>query len=375
MCLRYLTAGESHGTALVGILDGMPSGVSVKPECFARLLQKRQAGYGRGPRSKTQPDTVEIISGIVDGLTIGSPVSLLIKNHNPADLSAQSAQNPVPLPGHADFAGALKYGFTSCHLIRERASARETAMRVALSVPPRNLLSMLNIKSTCFVDSLGDLPANIDYTANPEEIAAKVMANGDAFLTPDTNIIAAWSDLVDRSARQQKSLGGAGSIIFWNLPIGLGSHTQFDRRLDSVLSSLIMSIPGIKGIEISGCDSPVPTQWADALFYDQSAGFYRQTNNCGGIEGGISNGSPLIIRFFMKPLPANADLASVNLGNHQMEKPPFYRSDVHALHAAAIVAESVVAVQLACEVLKVTGGDHFGQIKERYDQMLERQSR
>lgn len=373
MCLRYLTAGESHGLALVGILDGMPAGISVKAESFVRLLRKRQAGYGRGPRSQAQPDEVEVISGVVAEKTTGSPIALMIKNQNPVNLADSAGRTSVPLPGHADLPGTIKYGLDDCRLIRERASARETAMRVAISVPPRSFLNELGIRSTCFIDTIGACTANIDYAADPELLAMAVEKNGDAFLTPDARIIPAWSAIIDQSAEKHTSLGGAGTVIFWNLPIGLGSHVQFDRRLDALLAGLIMSIPAVKGVEISGSTTAIGSQPADAIFYDSLKGYQHRTNHCGGLEGGMSNGSPLIIRFFMKQLPANAGLPSVDLATREEANPSFYRSDVLALAAAAIAAESVVAVQLASEILKITGGDHFDDVRAGYQQRLRRQ--
>lgn len=373
MCLRYLTAGESHGPALVGILDGMPAGVSVNAENFSSLLRKRQAGYGRGPRSQSQPDEVEVISGVVAEKTTGSPVALMIKNHNPVNLANSADKSLIPLPGHADLPGTIKYRLDDCRLIRERASARETAMRVALSVPPRSFLHELGIRSTCFIDTIGSCKANVDYEADPQVLAKAVEQNGDAFLTPDAQIIPAWSAIIDQSAKKHGSLGGAGSVIFWNLPIGLGSHAQFDRRLDALLAGLVMSIPAVKGVEISGYAADIASQPADAIFYDSLKGYHHRTNHAGGLEGGMSNGSPLIIRFFMKPLPANAGLPSVNLGTGEEAYPSFYRSDTHALAAAAIAAESIVAVQLASEILKVTGGDHLDDVRAGYHQIFRRQ--
>ena len=376
MTLRYLTAGESHGPALTGILEGMPAGVKICQQDFDTLLRRRRAGYGRGGRAKIETDRVEVLAGIVGGQTIGSPIALQIKNDDFAAHSAYmhpfTAVSPegrlkVPLPGHADLAGIQKYGFNDCRPIRERASARETAMRTALSVPPRKMLELLNITSTCFVENIGGIQASVDYAADLSLIARAVAGNGEEFLTPDAAVIDAWRRLVDESSARQISLGGTGVVMFSGLPAGLGSHVHFDRRLDAALAALIMSIPAVRGVEIGCAVEAVASRsaWADSIAYQPQRGFIRGSNLAAGIEGGMTNGQPLIIRFHMKPLPGNAGLESVDLDTLEPAMPPYYRSDVQAVTAAAIVAESVVAIQLASEIMANAGGNSIDAIAAR----------
>ena len=250
-------------------------------------------------------------------------------------------------------------------------------MRTALSVPARCLLESLEIRSLCLVESLGGLTASIDYNQNPAFLAEAIVDNGDDFVTPDSAIIPAWKSLVDSAAADNKSLGGTAAVIFWNLPIGLGSHNQYDLRLDARLAALLMSIPAIRGVEIgmalqqaSGACSA-----ADPVAYDSKNGWSRISNYAGGLEGGMSNGAPLVLRFHMKPLPANTRVDSVDLHSGQSAQPAFYRSDTQAITAAAVVAESLVAIELASQILEMTGGATLQQISERLARLREEQKR
>ncbi len=375
MKLRYLTAGESHGPALCGILEGLPAGIRIEPSDFVTLLHRRRAGYGRGARARIENDEVEILSGIIGGLTTGSPVALTIRNRDfekhaaymhPFAANVEAGRITVPLPGHADLAGISRYGLDDCRPVRERASARETAMRVALSVPPRNLLKQLGIRSTCFVESLGGSRAAVDYAASPEIIAAAVEQNGEEFLTPDSAVIKSWRELTDGCAAENRSIGGTGAVIFWGLPAGLGSHVHYDRRLDGILAGLVMSIPAVRGVEVGMAlelaQSNLPAADPIVAVGSQTS---RASNHAAGLEGGMTNGQPLIIRFHMKPLPANAGVDSVDLKTGQAADPAFYRSDVHAVAAAAVVAESVIAIQLASEILSLCGCENMCELERR----------
>ncbi len=381
MKLRYLTAGESHGPALCGILEGLPAGVRVEQSDFVSLLRRRRAGYGRGARSRIETDEVEILSGIIGGLTTGSPVALTIRNRDfekhaaymhPFAADVEAGRIGVPLPGHADQAGITRYGLNDCRPVRERASARETAMRVALSVLPRNLLKQLGIRSTCFVESLGGIKATIDYAAPPESIAAAVEQNGEEFLTPDSAVIKSWRELTDNCVAENRSIGGTGTAIFWGLPAGLGSHVHYDRRLDGILAGLVMSIPAVRGVEIGMAlelaQSNLPAADPIAVAGGQIS---RVTNHAAGLEGGMTNGQPLIIRFHMKPLPANAGVDSVDLKTGQAARPAFYRSDVHAVAAASVVTESVIAIQLASEILSLCGCENMCELEKRIKTLVD----
>lgn len=380
MTLRLLTAGESHGPALTGILEGMPSGVKVCPEDFSALMRRRLAGYGRGRRSQIESDQVEILSGLIGGVTTGSPIAMFINN---ADFARHAAYmhpfNPpspegrinVPLPGHADLPGIQKYGFDDCRPVRERASARETAMRTALSVPARKFLAAVGVGFTCFVESIGGVCATVDYAADPSEIAAAVSAVGDEFLTPDAAVIPRWRELIDDCSASNTSLGGTGTVIFYGLPPGLGSHVHFDRRLDGILAGLVMSIPAVRGVEIGLALelSARRASAADSIGFSPASSFVRGSNFAGGLEGGMTNGQPLIIRFHMKPLPGNAAVDSVNLDSLRAEKPAHYRSDIQAVTAASVVAESVVAIQIASEILDFTGACSLEKNMQRLKQL------
>jgi len=387
MSLRFLTAGESHGSALTGILDGMPAGVKVTPEDFAALLARRRQGYGRGPRQQLETDQVRVTAGLRAGYTTGAPVSLLIENMARSELHDcmqpfaesdphKSAIN-VPLPGHADLAGVLKYESSDCRNIRERASARETVMRTALSVPPRCLLRALGIESVCLLEQLASVAATIDYQRPPAELASLVAEAGTDFFTPDKSVLATWKTLVDSAAAADKSLGGTAAVIFWNLPAGLGSYNQHDLRLDARLAASLMSIPAVRGVEIGLGQKQAHGQCpaADPVTFSSETGWSRASNYAGGLEGGMTNGEPLILRFHMKPLPANAGLLSVDLRTGQPAATDFYRSDTQALTAAAVVAESVVAVELASQLLEMTGGNTLEQISTRLEELRARQRR
>jgi len=387
MSLRILTAGESHGRALTGILDGMPAGVKVACEDFTAVLERRRQGYGRGPRQQIEKDEVRVTAGLSAGYTTGAPISLLVENTAHNDLhdcmhpfvepDQQKLAITVPLPGHADLAGVLKYGLNDCRNIRERASARETVMRTALSVPPRCLLRELGIESVCLLEQLASVTAEIDYQRDPAALAAMVAEAGADFLTPDKNVTATWKTLVDSAAAANKSLGGTAAVIFWNLPAGLGSHNQHDLRLDARLAALLMSIPAVRGVEVGMARQQAHGQCpaADPITFSSEAGWSRTSNYAGGLEGGMTNGEPLILRFHMKPLPANAGLPSVDLRTGQPAAPSFYRSDTQALTAAAVVAESVVAIELASQLLEMTGGCTLDQIRKRCEELRASQKR
>ncbi len=381
MKLRYLTAGESHGPALCGIIEGLPAGIRVEQSDFASLQQRRRAGYGRGARARIETDEVEVISGIIGGLTTGSPVALTIRNRDfeqhaaymhPFAADVEAGRINVPLPGHADLAGAARYGLHDCRPVRERASARETAMRVALSVLPRKLLKQLGIRSTCFVESLGGIKAAIDYAAAPETIADSVEQNGEEFLTPDSAVIQPWRDLTDSCAAENRSVGGTGAVIFWGLPVGLGSHVHYDRRLDGILAGLVMSIPAVRGVEI-GMATELAQARLPAVDQIVVAGgqISHASNHAAGLEGGMTNGQPLLIRFHMKSLPGNAGVDSVDLRTGKSARPAFYRSDIHAVAAASVVAESVIAIQLASEILSLCGCENMEYLEKRIKTLVD----
>ncbi|MBP7633700.1 chorismate synthase [Candidatus Ozemobacteraceae bacterium] len=377
--LRWLTAGESHGKALAGILEGMPAGVPVAETTFQKLLTRRRSGYGRGSRAASiERDAVEILSGIRFGRTIGSPISMVIYNKDYLKHAAAmdlfgprpEGERPVsaPRPGHADLAGARKYETDDIRDIRERASARETAMRCALSVPARALLSELGMTSAAFVRRIGTQEAAIPETATVAELTALIDEVGEGFLTPDPNVVIPWTLLIDKTRTSGDTLGGEIEIRFDGLPAGLGSHVQADRRLDARLAAILMGLPGVHAVEIGQAvqQSRLPgSQAHDPIRWDEARGWFRPTNVCGGLEGGMTNGSQLVVRAVMKPLPGGMPGESPSI-EPPHERVPLNtdRSDTVALAALAVTAESVLALELASAVLAKFGSDTLADVQE-----------
>ncbi|HOY65862.1 MAG TPA: chorismate synthase [Candidatus Ozemobacteraceae bacterium] len=375
--LRWLTAGESHGKALVGILEGMPAGVPVSETAFKKLLTRRLSGYGRGSRAASiERDAVEILSGIRFGRTTGSPISMVIYNKDYPKHAASmdvfgprpEGEKPVtaPRPGHADLAGALKYGTGDIRDIRERASARETAMRCALSVPGRALLAELGVTSSAFVRRIGEREAAIPEVATVAELTAMIEEVGEGFLTPDPTIVIPWTLLIDEARASGDTLGGEIEIRFDGLPAGLGSHVQADRRLDARLAAAVMGLPGVHAVEIGQAvrQSRLPGSRAhDPILRNEPHGWVRPTNLCGGLEGGMTNGSQLVLRAVMKPLPGSmpGEVPSIE-SPHAAVPLAADRSDTVALAALAVTAESTLALELANALLERYGRDSLPEV-------------
>lgn len=337
--LRLLSAGESHGQSLLAILEGMPAGLKVDKRIIDQELRRRQSGYGRGPRMKIEQDKVGILSGIAKGKTIGSPIALKIDNR---DFSIDKLP-PVlaPRPGHADLAGALKYDFKDIRFVLERASARETAIRVAAGALCKTFLKEFRIV-----------------------VSSKLLMVGGE--TSDSNI----RQKIDEARQNQDTLGGSFEVVARGVPVGLGSYVQSDKRLDAKLAAAVMSIPGIKAVEFGlGAESAdrMGSEVHDEIFYSKSKGFYRKTNNAGGIEGGISNGEPVVIRAYMKPISSLAQpLDSVNIISRKPTKAAIQRADICAVLAAGVVAEGMVAFVLSDAFLEKFGSDSIVQIKRSF---------
>ena len=343
--LGYLTAGESHGKALLAILDGLPSGLRVQREKIDAELARRKAGYGRGPRMQIEKDKVEIISGLHKGVTIASPVGILIENK---DFSIDSLPPVIhPRPGHADLVGALKYGFDDCRSVLERASARETALRVAIGAVCKILLAEFGIS-----------------------VKSKVLAVGGK-VGPE-----AIHKIIDEAREKKDTLGGVFDVAISGVPIGLGSYAQPERRLNA---QAIMSIPGIKAIEFGlgfSLSNKFGSEVHDAIYYSKAKGYYRKTNNAGGIEGGISNGQDILICAYMKPIATlNKPLASVDIKTKKAMLASIQRADTCAVEAAGVVAESMTAFEIANCLLEKFGGDCLKDIQQAYCAYLKRISR
>lgn len=369
--LRFLTAGESHGEALIGILEGMPCGLKLDSDFIDKELKRRQQGYGRGDRMKIEKDSARILSGVMKGVTIGSPVSIFIENK---DFSIDKLPELKNLrPGHADLAGILKYGFKDARPVLERASARETAMRVAIGAVCKLLLAEFKIRILSHVVMIGGVES---HTANLsfDEILKNLLESkiNCADHTSEKLMIDEISDAKDKD----DTLGGIFEVIIDGAPAGLGSYAHSDRRLDARLASGIMSIPAIKVVEIgNGIEAAgkLGSKVHDEIAFSKQRGIYRKTNNAGGLEGGVSNGENIIVRGYMKPISTlMKGLNSIDISTKESVKAASERSDVCAVPAAGIVGEAECAFVIANALLEKFGGDSLVEIKENYDAYLSR---
>ena len=371
--LRFFTAGESHGPSLTVLLEGMPAGLALLAADIDGDLGRRQRGYGRGARMKIEQDRCEITGGVRGGETLGSPIALSITNRDHASWlgrmdAAPMATTPEPLtrprPGHADLAGGLKFDRHDLRDVLERASARETAARTAAGAVARKLLLAVGIEVFAHVIALGPVeapPFEGDLEALRELARASDLACGDA----ETE--ARMKDAIREAAHQGDTLGGVFEVVATGLPPGLGSHAQWDRKLDGRLAQAVMSIPAIKAVEIGdGCAAArlAGSRVHDPIGYDAGAKrFTRPSNRAGGLEGGISNGEPLICRGFMKPIATlRRPLPSEDVVTKEAFEAAFERSDVCAVAAASVVGEAMVALVLADAVLEKHGGDSVREL-------------
>jgi len=390
--LRFLTSGESHGRALTGIIEGIPSGLPLSSADIDRELRRRQGGYGRGGRMKIETDHAQIISGVRLGKTIGSPISLMIENkdwENWQDVMSPEAGpqrsatgdkrlEPVtrPRPGHADLAGAIKFDHRDVRNILERSSARETAMRVGLGAVAKKLLSEFGILIGSHVIQIGSHKADIYGMARGDLAEIFEKAEGSPVRCADGGASKKMTKIIDRAVREGDSLGGVFEVFATGVPVGLGSHIQWDLKLDGMLTQAVMSIQAIKGVEIGlgfKMAGDFGSHVMDEIFYGgseiKSTGmkFYRKTNNAGGIEGGMSNGMPIIIRAAMKPIPTlRRPLMSVDIRTKKAFGAAYERSDVCAVPAAAVVAEAMTALVLADAFLRKFGGDSVKEVRRNY---------
>lgn len=342
--LRCLTAGESHGKANVAILEGMPSGLKIDTQVINGELKRRQAGFGRGKRMQIEEDRVQIISGLKKGVTLGSPICLLILNKDSRIERLHSVVSPRP--GHADLAGLLKYGFNDIRNVLERASARATVVTVGLGAVCKIFLEEFGIETSSKLVSIGG-------ETSKEVMEAKIL----------------------EAVHNKDTVGGIFEVTIKGVPVGLGSYVQPDRRLDGRLSSSIMSIPGIKAVEIGlgfGYARKFGSECHDSIYY-KNARYFRKTNNAGGIEGGISNGQDIVISACMKPIATLLEpLASVNILTKKQSKAAVERSDTCVVEAAGVIAESSCAYVLADAFLEKFGADSLGDIKTNYKAYLKR---
>ena len=376
--LRYLTSGESHGKGLVALIEGMPSGLNVKAKDIDAELRRRQGGYGRGGRQAIESDCVEIVSGIRHGRTLGSPISLFVKNRDwenwklrmaPEGRAAGAGDDRVtrPRPGHADLSGVMKYSSPDIRDVLERSSARETAARVAAGAVAKRLLEEFGIRVVSWVKSLGGVAANL-RALSPEILAER--AESSPVRCPNKRASALMKKRIDQAKKRGDSLGGTFEVAVTGQPPGLGSHAQWDRKLDGLLAMALMSIQAIKGVEVGlgfGVSSVPGSKVHDEIFYSSKRGFYRLTNNAGGIEGGMSNGEVILLRAAMKPIPTlYSPLRSVDMESKRAFKASIERSDICAVPAASIVGEAVVAFEIARAFLEKFGGDSIREIRRNF---------
>ncbi|MFN3344171.1 MAG: chorismate synthase [Chloroherpetonaceae bacterium] len=383
---RYFTAGESHGRALSAIVDGMPAGVPLSPDVINHHLARRQQGYGRGHRMKIETDTVDILNGVRFGKTIGAPITLLIENRDWKNWTEKMSQFEdksdtvkklhVPRPGHADFTGRLKYGFDDIRPVIERSSARETAARVAACSVARQFLKQLGIEIGSYLSAIGSA---IEPDPSPalellSEGAETLMQRADT--SPVRMLDKATEEkaiaLIDDAKQRGDTLGGIIEVFVTGLPIGLGSYTQHDRKLDAQLAAAIISIQAVKGVEIGTAFRNAVSfgsEVHDEIFVDAHGKPYRKTNRAGGIEGGMTNGEPLHLRVAMKPISTLMNpLRSVNLESMEEELSLIERSDACAAPACGVIAEAVIAPVLMNAMLEKFGGDSLSEIEERVNQ-------
>ena len=386
--LRFFTAGESHGTALIGIIEGIPANLSFSSEEIDRDLKRRQGGFGRGGRMKIESDRGKILSGIRWGKTMGSPLTIMIENRDfsnwmegmSVDAGDEGSIPPVtrPRPGHADLAGSLKYNQRDIRNILERSSARETAMRVALGAVAKRFLADFGVSIGSYVTQIGNQKSEVRNKVGKEVfINLFQKAETSSVRCPDERTSERMVALIEKAIREGDSLGGIFEIFAIDVPIGLGSHVQWDRRIDGRLAQAIMSIQAIKGVEIgpgfemAGCTG---SEVMDDIFYEEGhggvharKGFYRETNNAGGIEGGMTNGMPVFLRAAMKPIPTlKKPLRSVDIITKEPFEAAYERSDVCAVPAASVVSEAMTALVLADAFLEKFGGDSMEEVHRNY---------
>ena len=383
--LRFLTSGESHGKCLNAIIEGIPAGIRIKTDIINSDLAKRQVGYGRGGRMQIEKDTVEIKSGVRFGKTTGAPICLEIKNKDFSNwedvMSAQSYDYPTEdmlakiesrsftkaRPGHADYAGSVKYNLTDLRDVLERSSARKTAIEVAVGSIAKQILKEFGIIGFSHVVQIGNV--KLDFYPKTYTLIKEKAEKSDLFCADDLTADR-MRNAIDQAAEEGDTLGGKFEVIFGNLPIGLGSYVHWDQCLDGRIAQAVMSIPAIKAVEVgAGTDAAhlKGSQMHDEIFVNKDKTVYRQTNNAGGIEGGMTNGETLVIKGTMKPIPTmKKSLATVDLKDMKPANAHFERSDVCAVPACSIVAEARVAIILVDELLTKLGGDSLAEMKAHY---------
>ena len=372
MPLRFLTAGESHGPSLTTILDGIPAGLPLTPEIINKELARRQQGYGSGGRMKIEKDTVQILGGVMGGETTGAPIALLVQNDDHVKWKGKAVEPmTAPRPGHADLTGAVKYGYKDLRPALERASARETTMRVAAGAVCKHFLAQFGIIVGGYVASIGEVTADFGDMPYTERF---IRAEESDVRCPIESSAEAMRAEIEKTIHGKNTLGGVLEIIALNLPVGLGSFVQWDKRLEAKLAHAIMSVQAIKGVEVGDAfenAKRIGTQAHDPINLQPSTSdLRRSTNRAGGTEGGISNGQPIVIRAAMKPIATTLlPQPTVDLASGTESPTKYERSDFCPVPRAVPILESMVAFVLADALLEKLGGDSLKEMKPRFESL------
>ncbi len=368
--LRYMTSGESHGEAMLAILDGMPSGLKIEESKINRDLGRRMFGYGRGKRMKIEADKVRLVSGLRKSVTIGSPIAIMIDNIDNSIDKLPAVFNARP--GHADLSGAIKYDLKDIRNVLERASARETVARVAIGAIAKALLSEFGIDIASHVTVIGGIEAQtkdlgFDRLVSIAEKSPVRCADADA-----SKLMCAE---IDDAMDDGDTLGGIFEVIVRGVPVGLGSYAQWDKRIEARLARAVMSIQAVKGVDFGAgfeASGMRGSMVHDEIFYDKKRGFFRTTNNAGGIEGGMTTGEAIVLQAAMKPIATlMTPLESVNIKTKKPVRASVERSDVCAVPAAGVIGESVIAIEIANAMIEKFGGDSLREMKRNYNGYME----
>ncbi|MDR4888717.1 chorismate synthase [Fredinandcohnia sp. QZ13] len=385
--MRYLTAGESHGPQLTTIIEGVPAGLELTTEDINTELARRQKGHGRGRRMQIEKDQAQIVSGVRHGKTLGSPIALVVENNDWKHWTKIMGIEPItdeeseeikrkitrPRPGHADLNGALKYGHRDMRNVLERSSARETTVRVAAGAVAKKFLATLGIKVAGHVLEIGGVRAKNTTYASIEELKTKSEESPVRCLDEEAGV--QMMNAIDEAKKNGDSIGGIVEVIVEGVPAGVGSYVHYDRKLDSKIAAAMVSINAFKGVEFGiGFDAArIPgSQVHDEIIWDKESGYQRRTNNLGGFEGGMTNGMPIVVRGVMKPIPTlYKPLKSVDIETKEVFEASIERSDSCAVPAASVVAEAVVAWEVANAIVEQFGQDRIDLIQENVTKMRE----
>ncbi|MFP3321927.1 chorismate synthase [Planococcus sp. SIMBA_160] len=381
--MRYLTAGESHGPQLTAIIEGLPAQLPLTAEMINKELKRRQGGHGRGRRMQIETDTVEIVSGVRHGKTLGSPVTLVVKNDDwkhwtnvmgiePIDETDEvKRQLTRPRPGHADLNGGMKYGHRDLRNVLERSSARETTVRVAVGAVAKQLLAELGVKIVSHVTEIGGIKVDPASYIGKSADEIREIVEEDAVYCADAAKTKEMTDLIDATKKNGDSIGGTVEVIVEGMPAGIGSYVHYDRKLDAKIAASVMSINAFKGVEFGlGFEMArrPGSEVHDEIVWDGQQGYTRSTNNLGGFEGGMTTGMPIVVRGVMKPIPTlYKPLKSVDIETKEPFQASIERSDSCAVPAASIVAEHVVAFEAANALLEQFDADQLPRLKENIE--------